>query len=427
LLEAAAEASRAGDVEQLVAAALANLAGFTAPAGVVDFECVAVVEEALVAVGDSDERARALLLGTLVAQLAFNRDLDRRMALVREAEDIARGLDDPSTLLRVLNLTSASLWVPHDIARSDRASQEAVALAIQVNDPSAHVVSLLMRRLVDASLTDRPSMDSAIGLVDRLADESGEPFHVWSAVHARSWYSLLGGEVGEAERLASESLTLGSDWGLPDAMNAFGALLANIRVHQGRAEEMLPLLAQAIADNPGIPAFQATYAVVLCECGDYETARPLLAAARDADFHRSAVDYTWLTAQAMWADTAAMVGDATAAQTLFDTLLPFASQGIATPVSFVGTINTYLARLASLLGRDDAVEFFERGDAQLRALGAPFWQARNEIEWARHLAHQGSDRHDHARALLTEAITTSREYGCAGLERRANELLVGLT
>jgi hypothetical protein len=190
---------------------------------------------------------------------------------------------------------------------------------------------------------------------------------------------------------------------------------------------MLPLLAQAIADNPGIPAFQATYAVVLCECGDYETARPLLAAARDADFHRSAVDYTWLTAQAMWADTAAMVGDATAAQTLFDTLLPFASQGIATPVSFVGTINTYLARLASLLGRDDAVEFFARGDAQLRALGAPFWQARNEIEWARHLAHQGSDRHDHARALLTEAITTSREYGCAGLERRANELLVGLT
>lgn len=40
----------------------------------------------------------------------------------------------------------------------------------------------------------------------------------------------------------------------------------------------------------------------------------------------------------------------------------------------------YLARLATVLGRhDDATSLFERADAQLRALRAPFWQARNQV------------------------------------------------
>ncbi len=88
----------------------------------------------------------------------------------------------------------------------------------------------------------------------------------------------------------------------------------------------------------------------------------------------------------------------------------------------------YLARLATVLGRhDDALRLFERADAQLRALRAPFWQARNQVEWARLLSTLGTDTDvQHARELLTEATTTAVSYGCAGVERRANDLAATL-
>ena len=84
----------------------------------------------------------------------------------------------------------------------------------------------------------------------------------------------------------------------------------------------------------------------------------------------------------------------------------------------------YLARLAVVLGRHaDALGIFERVDAQLRALRAPFWHARNQVEWARLLSTGGTDTDLHrARELLAEATATAVTYGCAGIERRANEL-----
>jgi hypothetical protein len=85
----------------------------------------------------------------------------------------------------------------------------------------------------------------------------------------------------------------------------------------------------------------------------------------------------------------------------------------------------YLARLAVVLGRlDDANDLFERTDARLLALGAPFFQARNQVEWARLLSMRGSaDDARRARELLTEAAATAEQYGCAGIERRAKQLV----
>jgi hypothetical protein len=79
----------------------------------------------------------------------------------------------------------------------------------------------------------------------------------------------------------------------------------------------------------------------------------------------------------------------------------------------------------TVLGRhDDADKLFERADARLLALDAPFLQARNQVEWARLLGTNGSgnDR-QRAEALLTTAESTARTYGCAGIERRARELV----
>ena len=275
-----------------------------------------------------------------------------------------------------------------------------------------------------ASSTDRAGIDAAIQLMESLAADIGQPSLTWFVTYGRCWRVLLAGDADEAERLADRALQIGSDSGQPDAFTVYGASLLNIRWHQGRTEEMLPLVEQAAAESPDIPAFQAVYAQTLCECGRTEAARPLLEAARDADFHHAAYDYIWLTNTAFWADTVAWLGDTSAAGLLFERLAPYEAQGILTGATFTGTVGMCLARLATVLGRHhDADKLFERADAQLRALDAPFLQARNQVEWARLLGASGSGRDPRrAEALLTTAESTARTYGCAGIERRAREL-----
>ncbi|MGH9276366.1 MAG: ATP-binding protein [Acidimicrobiales bacterium] len=428
LLRAAAEATRLDDGARLVAAALANQRGVVSTIGTVDPERITVLERALATIDDSDSRPRALLLATLAAELPFSGDPARVRALAADAEAVARRLGDDATLLRVLNLIFLPLWVPELLDRTMAVSQEALTLADRVDDPVARFMAAMNRVYATAANADRDGIDAALALATELAAEIGQPYLNWQVKQRKCPQVLLTGDAEEAERLAGEAFEIASDTGQPDALTLFGAHLAGIRWQQGRIDEMLPLIAEAVADNPGLPGFQAAYALMLCECERNDEARPFFEAARGADFHNAAYDWTWLTTTAIWADTAAWLGDASAAQVLYERLAPFEAQGVTSGATFTGTAGMYLARLAAVLGRHgDALRHFEQADAQLRALRAPFPQARNQIEWARLLGTTGSVADlRHARELLAEATTTAATCGYAGIERRARELAQSL-
>ncbi|MGH9276094.1 MAG: ATP-binding protein, partial [Acidimicrobiales bacterium] len=423
LLAAAAEAHRLGDVDHLVAAALANQRGMVSSVGVVDAERIVMVERALAAVGGEDSRAQAWLLATLAAELSSSGDLERVRALAADAESMARRLDD-GTLLRVLNLTFLTRWTPDGFARTVAASQEAVDLAEPVGDPVARFWASLNRVYAMASRADRDGIDAALEVATGLAQEIGQPFLSWVATNVQCTHVLLTGDAENAELLAGVALQIGIDSGQPDALVAYGTNVAGIRWHQGRVDELLPLLARAGVEGPDVPAFQSAYAGMLCECGRFDEARSLFEAARGADFHHDTYDWIWLATTAMWADTAAWLDDVDAAGLLFDRLAPFEAQGISTGANFNGIVGMYLARLAAVLGRrEEALGCFERVDAQLRSLRAPFWHARNELDWARLLATHGTDEDlRHARELVAEASTTAATYGCGGIGRRARDL-----
>jgi tetratricopeptide (TPR) repeat protein len=429
LLDAAAEATRLGDTERLVAAALANNRGRASRSGGVDEERIAMLEGALSAVGDADSRERAWLLATLGAELPFSMDLGRVRALATEAEAMARRLGDDGTLLRVLNLTYLSLWVPENLERSIAASQEAVTLAKRVGDPVARFWAALNRVYAMTSAADRAGIDAAIELALSMAEQIRQPFLTGWALQVRCPCVLLAGDAEEAERLAGDALQINLDSGQPDALAVFGANLAGIRLHQGRLEEILPLIAEAAADNPGLPGFQAANPLMLCECGRFDEARTLFDAARGADFHHAAYDYLWLPMTALWADTAAWLADVPAAGLLYERLAPFERQGITTSSTFLGTVGMYLARLAAVLGRDDdAQRHFEKADVQLRALDAPYWHARNQVDWAGFLITRAHDDDvNEARALLEEATRTAATHGCGAVERRASALVRSLS
>jgi class 3 adenylate cyclase len=423
MLAAAADAGRLGDTDRLVAAALANQRGMVSNVGGVDTERILMLEQALGAVDGEDSQARARLLAAIAAELSSSGDLPRLRAVADEAESMARRLDD-ATLLRVLNLTFLPRWTPDELGRTLAASEEARALAARVDDPVARFWAALNGVYAMASSADRAGIDASLDQAVSLADEIGQPFLSWVATNVQCTHVLLTGDADEAERLAMTALQLGTESGQPDALVAFGTNLAGIRWHQGRVDELLPMLAGATVEGPDLPAFEAAYAGMLCECAELDHARTLFEAARRVDFHHETYDWIWLATTAMWADTAAWLGDAPAARVLLERLLPFEGQGISTGANFNGIVGMYLARLAVVLQQhDEALGFFARADARLRDLRAPFWRARNQLDWARLLVVGGTERDlVQAQALLTDARAAAATYGCRAVEHRAAEL-----
>ena len=421
LLAAAEEAAGARDTDRLVAAALANQRGAgPSTIGAVDQERVAMLEAALEAVGPAERAARAMLLAALAAELTAARDVERVRALAAEAEAIARRLGDESVLLRVLNLTFVPLWLPDGIERSLAATAEALELARRAGNPVVHFWAAIHRVYATTSAGDVDGVASALELAASLAAEVRQPFLTRQVLQVRCPHVLLAGDAEEAERLAGEALQIGTETAQPDALAVFGANLAGIRWHQGRLDEMLPLVAAAVADNPGLPGYQALHAVLLCECGQAEEAAQRLAEAASVDFHAGAYDYMWLTMTTLWAEVAVAVRDVDAAHVLYERLAPFGPQAITTGGSVTGTVESYLAGLAAVRGQVDvALRHFEAADGQLRALRAPFWRARNQVAWAEQLMGVGTDAAlARARDLLAEARATAAAFGCAGIEAR---------
>ncbi len=425
LLGAAELAARLGDTDRQVAASLANQRGMVSSIGSVDAERIASLEAAVRAVGAEDSAERALLLASLTAELPFQHESERTRAAAAEAEAIARRLGDDAILLRVLNLTFLPLWVPDALELGMARTAEAVELADRTGDPVGRYLAAVNRTQILVSAADREGMESALAPGLEVADEIGQPYMRWQVLYLRCRSAILAGEVAEAERLADESLEVGLASGQPDVAVVYGANLINIRFQQDRLEEVLPLIQSSAADNPGLPGFRAALAMALCESGRPDEAEPLLRAAFAEDFHDDAYDYVWLTTTTLWAETACWLGDVPAAERLHLRLAPFAGQGISSGASFSGTCAMYLARLLAVLGRaEEALAMAADADRQLERIGAPFWRARNQLEWARLLDARGSDGdRDRALALVADAQAAAARFHCPGIARRAEELL----
>ncbi|MEY2398212.1 MAG: hypothetical protein QOJ00_1386 [Actinomycetota bacterium] len=414
LLEAASTAARLGETERLVTAAVVNQRGMVSSVGTVDTERIAMLSAALDAVGEHDSPERARLFATLAAELPFSGNHERVQRIAAKAESVARSVGDDATLLAVLNLIALPMWVPENFERSVAASEEALALAERLGDPVAAFWAAMNRVYAMASSLDRAGVDSALDRASALAERIGQPYLIWQASYVRSLVVLLEGDADAAERIANEALDIAVSSGQPDALVVYGANLAGIRFHQGRLEEMIPLVADAAAQNPGLPGFAAAHAMMLCECERFEEAAALVAEADKADFHNAAYDYVWLTTTTLWADAVAALGDAAAAARLYERLAPFEGYGVLSGATFSGTVDMYLARLGAVLGHDaDATRLFAQADATLRDLRAPFWRARNQVEWAR-LLERGTDAdRAHAAELRASAAAIAEQFGCA--------------
>jgi tetratricopeptide (TPR) repeat protein len=119
-----------------------------------------------------------------------------------------------------------------------------------------------------------------------------------------------------------------------------------------------------------------------------------------------------------------VLDDRAGATVLVELLDPWRSLVAATTVSTQGAIARLLGRLATILGeRDRAREYFEQALDVNGRLGARFWIAMTQLDYAGLLASGDEPDRARARDRAAAALEAARQFGYPAIEQRATRLL----
>jgi DNA-binding SARP family transcriptional activator len=425
LLEAAAAAGECGDGRRMAVAALANTRGYYSAAGQRDEDRIDSLQRAVQLLGTSDPLLRARLLATVSSESVFGTSLAQRRLLAHEAKDAARALGDPETILEVDNLVIEGLRFPSELPNRLEDTRTALHLAERSDDPSQlfWAIGHRMRTLVEAG-----EIAEARVLFRRMAEVSerlGQPFMQWMTLFSRAQWSFLRGDTAIGEELSDEALRLGSEIGQPDAFNYYATQISHARWQQGRLAEIVELIEQGMADNPGIPSYQGALARAYCQAGRPADAEALLASATDQRFANLPEDLLWSYGMVTFAEAAIQIEHVESAVILFEKLSPYEDQVCFLGTTCEGPIAHYLGGLAAVLGQpDNARRHLQRSSEFAQLAESPFFASRASIEQGRLEARSGNT--DLARHLLELGLGLAHNGGFTGEGGRAEAALAGL-
>jgi tetratricopeptide (TPR) repeat protein len=412
LLDAAHLARELGDADRLCRAVLANSRGIASQVGAVDVERVQALEAAGEALPEDDPR-RARVLALLGCELYFAGDPARCRELADEAIEIARAADDPAALAQTLRHAWYAIWLPDTLQERQRICDERLGLARRLGDPRTSFWANLGSVTVGMEAGDRARIESAMSPMRAVANSVPEPFLQFSRLLYECGWACLQGELQAAEQLALQAFEVGTASGQPDALAGFGAMLSNIRYHQGRSGELVEQILQLIDEPDSVDGFRAGAAIALLESGRADEARELALA---EDLHSISWDSYWLLAIFLWADVCSRLGLVDRARELYELLAPYSRQLPIAGSLVYGSVDWALGTLATMLGRYEQTEshFAEAAELDER-LGAPMLLARTRAGWARALIARGrSEDLDRAQHMLEQAEDTAERLG-AGL------------
>ena len=380
-MEAGRIARQISDTDLLVRAALTRGSGAE---GIefADPERLELLELALLSVGEADSPERAGLLAALAEELDPS-DWQRKRESVDEAMAIARRLGDDASLLAILTRTSYVAGLPERLEQRHADVTVGLALAERANDVvSSYDLHMILHQiaLVRADLV---AADAHLDAMRAIAQATGLLRHEYPLRCAESMRMLLNGRLAECERALGPTLELGTRIGNVGAGATYGAHLVNIRLQQGRIDEVIDLFEPIVTENPSIAVLRSALMMVYCEAGRLDDARVLFehdAANAFADFPH---DPVWLSTMARLADVVVALHDESAAALLLDWLVPFVGQVALNAAVTAGATDLFVARLLAVLGRYDEIDAHFTAALEIHErLEAPYLIARTRLDWA---------------------------------------------
>jgi class 3 adenylate cyclase len=420
--EAVAEMARKLQAPELLASAALGL-GSLFTVGIVDQPAVALLEEARRALGERDSAIKVRVLGALVGSQPFGAPSETRLALSREAVDMARRVGNDGALASALLARDSVLWGELE-ALEERLEivGEGLRLAEAAGDKGTATTLSSFRCGALLEIGDIPALDAEIENNRRLAEELRQPAALSLAVLKRATRALLDGRLEEGERLAQEAVAAGRN--SPNALQMFGVQLYFLRREQGRVRELEAGQKANVQRFPLLPAYRAGLANTYAEMGREAEAREEFELLAADDFaHVLPRDPNFSIGATLLAEVCYFLGDTVRAAVLYDVLLPHARRWVTAGSAAVttGCISRFLGLLATTMERwPEAEQHFQYALEVHMKMGARLWVPWTQFQYAEMLLRR-NDAGDRKKALslLAQALATAQELGLKALLERA--------
>jgi class 3 adenylate cyclase len=377
---------------------------------------VPALERALEAVGREESPVRATLLATLSVSLYLLAPREQRLAMARQAKEMAERVGDFEARASGLNALHWALLGPEWTEERLAVANEWLQLAEEAGD-RLQVLWAHFYRLSDlAELGDMQEVERETVIASDLAEQVREPFLsgfrlLWACMRA-----AMEGRYGEAEQLLVQYIPIAQRTQHPHYLMAVNAHLFTIRRGQGRLGELEPILLQGLEQFPGtVSLTQAALAHMYLETDRPEQALEWFERLAANDFSDVPGDASFMVTMLLSADLARGLGDERRAALLYEMLRPYAARGIVLTFALLcdGSASRLLGQLADTMGRwEDAERHFEDALAFDEKIGAWPWLARTRYEYACMLEERDQpDDRKKAQGLVNQALATFEELG----------------
>jgi DNA-binding CsgD family transcriptional regulator len=406
LLDAAQRAREDNDTAALVRVATAipqfGAVGFVDPMP----EGRAITQDALARLGDEATPERARLLVDLASHWLFV-DVDEALGLEREAEAIARELDDPEVLGAVLLSARHLVSYPGRIDERVRIGAELERLGQRLD----RLAFLLAGMITQASAhLERGNLGEwAKGferVLNLLGDRSLGFFQV-QAIGYQASRAFLRGDLAEAEELAA--LTLPWSIGIgAGRVYAESMTVANRRL-QARDEELLSRFERGAARSNDA-WYRCSLAAVQARTGRLAEARTTLARLRHEGFPIRPI-YPWSVAVTDLAEAAEVAGVAEVAAHVLTVAAPFSGRIAVSGPNPNRTFDQALAQAALATGDIRVAEAHaRRAVSASRQRSTPVFLVR-ELVFLAEARRRGGAPAAEVRPLVQEAMTLAGSIG----------------
>ena len=366
LFDAAELAMTAGDAELIGEAAFSLLQlGATTETGTLHERAVALADHALATVTDRDQRAAIAAASSLAHSMSGHADRCRTLFLQAEADAVSC-----AARRKVLPFAYLGLGHPKDLDHRERVTAELLKRARDNDDPVAAFEGTHLAFSVALQRADGAGVRSALATMRDLVDRVGDVGRRWMLAYSAAAVAHLDDDLERSEQLSSDALELFAPVSPSRAMATYGAQLLVLRLAQDRLHELHDVFAHLVAEQPGLPAWHAAFALTAVE-QDPAAARHHAALA----LQEVAEDFTWLAAHVIGGRAAAQVSDRPTVERYRERLRPWSGLVCWQGSCAYGPVDTALAALAGAAGDDADARGHRRIARRLaRSLGAPVFE-----------------------------------------------------